>query len=190
MTPFEKLKAEVIQRMRDGLPNHLTYHCVDHTLMVIKRSMYIAEKEGLSKDQLILLKTAALFHDFGFTIVYKDHEEKGCEIVTKELPGHGYSNEQIEAICGMIRATKIPQNPLTLAEMIIADADLEYLGSNQFKPIGDLLYMELKHFNPNLSVKEWNDIQIKFMTGHHYHTHYCKKYRQWRKRRNLNALKQ
>lgn len=188
MTPFAELKEEVLGRMKVELPSYLSYHSVNHTKLVIRRSVYIAEKEGLSKKQIELLQTAALFHDYGFTEVYKDHEEEGCNVVRKELPGHGYSNEDINAICGMIKATKIPQNPQNEMENIIADADLEYLGSNKFKEIGDLLYAELKHFNPMLSIEEWNQIQVKFMSSHHYHTDYCKRYRQWRKRKNLKSL--
>ena len=46
----------------------------------------------------------------------------------EELPKFGLSEKDIELICGMIMATKIPQNPKTKLEKIIADADLEYLG--------------------------------------------------------------
>lgn len=188
MKSFESLKKSVLDRMRNQLPSHLTYHCVEHTELVLERSEYIAKKEGLSRKKIELLKAAALYHDFGFTEVYKDHEEKGCEIVKKELPKFGYSDSDIKAICGMIMATKIPQSPKNLMEDIIADADLEYLGSNEFKTIGDRLYKELKHFNSALSRKEWNQIQIKFMSNHDYHTSYCKRYREWRKQRNLESL--
>lgn len=73
-------------------------------------------------------------------------------------------------------------------EEVIADADLEYLGSNKFQSIGNLLLIELRHFNPKLSIDEWNEIQYNFMSKHHYHTSYCKRYRQWRKNRNLDSL--
>ena len=189
MTAFKDLRNSVIDRMREQLPAHLTYHCVEHTELVIERSEYIARKEGLSQVKIKLIKTAALYHDFGFTKVYKNHEEKGVEFVKKELPAHGYSPKDIEAICGMIIATKIPQRPQNDMENVIADADLEYLGSNDFELIGNRLYRELKHFNNNLSIKEWNEIQINFMSSHHYHTDYCKRYRQWRKKRNLESLK-
>lgn len=190
MTPFPELKKNVLGRMAESLPAHLSYHSVAHTELVIERCIYIAEKEGLSEDQIRLLRTAALYHDFGFTSVYKDHEEKGCEVVRKELPAHGYSKEDIDKICGMIMATKIPQTPTNIMEKVIADADLEYLGTDKFEEIGDTLFHELKHFNPELSRDEWNDIQIKFMSKHSYHTDYCKQYREWRKEENLESLKQ
>lgn len=174
--------------MEKGLPDYLHYHSISHTEMVIDRAEYIGNKSGLSKKEIHLLKTAALYHDFGFVEVYKDHEERGCEFVRKELPALGYSEKDIDSICGMIMATKIPQTPTNTLERIIADADLEYLGSNKFTSIGNTLLKELRHFNPDLSIKEWNEIQVKFMRSHHYHTPYCKRYRQWRKQKNLESI--
>ena len=188
MSNFPAIRDDIYRRMEQELPSYLSYHCLDHTKLVVERAEYIGRKEGLSKEELHLLKIACLYHDFGFTQVYKDHEEKGCEIVRRELPSKGFKPEEVEKICGMIMATKIPQNPHNLMEMVIADADLEYLGSNDFERIGSRLLKELRHFNPDLSIKEWNEIQVKFMQSHHYHTAYCRRYRQWRKRRNLDTI--
>ena len=188
MIEFSELKNIVYQDMEENLPKYLTYHSIDHTKLVVRRSVYIAEKEGVDQKDIALLKTAALFHDFGFTETYKDHEEKGCEIVKKRLPDYGYTSKEIDKICGMIMATKIPQTPHNLLEEIIADADLEYLGTDKFEFISNKLYQELLHFNPKLSVDEWNNIQIKFISSHSYHTDYCRKYREWRKQKNLKTL--
>ncbi|MBR9918968.1 HD domain-containing protein [bacterium] len=189
MENFQALEKEVYGIMEKELPKHLTYHSIDHTKHVVRRSEYIARAEGCSEAEIRLLKTAALFHDIGFIHTYRDHEEKGCEIVREELPSKGYSNEQIDTICGMIMATKIPQNPQNNLEKIIADADLEYLGTDDFEEIGDLLFKELRHFNPELSRDDWNEIQIKFLKAHHYHTEFCRENRQGRKLENLDSLK-
>ena len=88
----------------------------------------------------------------------------------------------------MIRATIIPQKPKTKLECILADADLEYLGTDNFEHIGNKLYLELKHYNPNLSLEEWNEIQINFLQSHFYHTSYCIHNRTEGKIKNLNQL--
>ena len=188
MKDFQRLQSHVFGIMEDKLPKHLTYHSIEHTKHVMDRSEFIAKKEGKSEYDISLLRTAALYHDLGFIETYRDHEEKGCEYVKADLPNQGYSKEEIDRICGMIMATKIPQTPHNDLEMIIADADLEYLGTEQFDEIGDLLYKELLHFNPNLTRDEWNDIQIKFLKAHKYHTDYCKQYREWKKGENLDSL--
>ena len=112
-----------------------------------------------------------------------------CEIAAQELPDYGLKKTEIDQICGMIRATKIPQNPKTKAEMVLADADLEYLGTDNFSEISQNLYREMKYFQPDLTVEQWNEIQVNFITGHHYHTTYCKKNRAPRKLLNLEKIR-
>jgi hypothetical protein len=94
----------------------------------------------------------------------------------------------MDKIYGMIRATKIPQNPLTLQEKIVADADLEYLGTDLFYPISQHLYHEFRHFNPELTVERFNEIQVNFIRKHRYHTTFCKTFRSSKKQKNLQEL--
>lgn len=185
---FEDIYNHVIRKLDAKLPDYLSYHCTAHTLYVLERSIYIAHKEKVGKKHMFVLKVAALFHDIGFINTYDNHEEEGCKIARKDLTKFNVSKSDIEKICGLIKATKIPQRPLNHLEEILADADLEYLATNQFYAIGDTLYKELKHFNPKLSMKKWNQIQITFLDDHHYHTAYCRRYKEFRKRRNLALL--
>jgi hypothetical protein len=71
-------------------------------------------------------------------------------------------------------ATKIPQSPKNKLEEIIADADLEYLGTNNAVETSTHLFMELQHINPSLTKEKWNEIQIAFLKQHHYFTVFCK----------------
>ena len=128
-TEFNTIFQEVVNYLDDNLPKFLTYHSTEHTLHVLEKAIYIANKEKVKDKDLELIKVAALYHDIGFTETHIDHEKKTCEIAEKQLKSYGYSNQDIKAICGMIMATKIPQNPQNLLEKIIADADLEYLAT-------------------------------------------------------------
>ena len=186
---FDNLYDKVIARLEAELPEHYTYHSADHTRYVVEKVEEIAIKEKVSKKNIKLLKIAALFHDTGFIKSSENHEAKGCKIATKELQKLDFSEKDINTICGMIMATKIPQSPKSHLEAILADADLEYLATSRFKEIGDMLYEELKTSNPKFSKKQWNDIQISFMSKHEYHTDYCKRYKEWRKQKNLLGLK-
>jgi len=189
-TSLNSIFQSVIKQLDDELPKHLSYHNTSHTLYVLEKAIYISKKEKVSAKDLKLIKLAVLYHDIGFTKTNIEHEIEGCKIAKNQLSNYGYSNEDIESICSMIMATRIPQNPKNLLEMIIADSDLEYLSTNQFKKKGEYLYQELLHYNKNLTREEWNTIQIKFITAHHYHTPYCKKYKEFRKSKNLKTLKE
>lgn len=187
---FEVIYLDVISRLSAELPPHLTYHSVAHTKYVVKKAIYIAEKEKLPEDKLYLLKIAALYHDIGFLFGPKDHEEKGCEIVRDELPRLGLSKNQVMRVCEMIQATKIPQKPTSHAAEILADADLEYLGTSLFGEVSECLFQELRFFNKDLTREKWNEIQVNFIASHSYHTKFCKRYKEFRKEANLKRLKE
>ncbi|MGB6268970.1 MAG: HD domain-containing protein [Olleya sp.] len=185
---YKKLYTHIVSILEDNLPNYLTYHNAKHTLHTLEKTIHIAHKEGVGKNDIQLLKIAALLHDSGYIKTNIEHEEESCKIAKSILADYNISNSEIIVICGMIRATKIPQSPKTHLEMILADADLEYLATTNFKPFGDKLFEELKHYNPKLTRKEWDNLQIKFLENHSYHTSYCKRYKEFRKQKNLQLL--
>jgi TolB-like protein/HD superfamily phosphodiesterase/Tfp pilus assembly protein PilF len=170
------------------LPKYLHYHNLDHIRDVVEASMRIAVEEKIEESDRMLLRTAALFHDSGFTISSRNHEEHGCTIARESLPRFGYSNEQIETICGMIRATKIPQSPSTLLERIVCDADLDYLGREDFYEVGKRLYAEMKERGMVETDREWNLIQKTFLENHRYHTDFSRKTREPKKQEYLQEI--
>ena len=167
---FTSIKLPILSRLENELDPRLGYHNLSHTLDVVKQAEVIAKKEKVNdKHELLLLKTAAVFHDSGFLLVYKNHEEKSCEIAAEALKNI-FGQEDIKKINGMIMATKIPQTPHTLLEQIICDADLDYLGRNDFEPISRSLYKEFLTFKIIPEDIIWDHIQIKFFESHHYFT--------------------
>lgn len=179
----------IIRKLKDELPLHLSYHSVSHVQDVIAAAIEIAQQEGVTGDDLILLRTAALFHDTGFLFGSKDHEERSCAIAQEHLPEHGYDQAQIDVIKGMIMATKIPQRPQNHLEQILADADLDYLGRDDFFTIGDKLYDELSMFGIINNERDWNLLQERFLESHSYHTRTAIRTRNAKKQENLNIIK-
>ena len=186
-SPEEKY---ILQYLKEQLPDNLTYHGLHHTLDVLDAALKIAASENLSKEELRLLRIAILYHDSGFTTKYKDHEDKGCEMVRKNLPSYGYNHNEIETVCGMIAATKIPQTPHNLLEKIICDADLDYLGRDDFHKISHSLFEEMKIYNHLHDEREWNKIQKKFLEKHHYFTEFGRKNREHKKQEYLQEISQ
>lgn len=188
MSIYLDLTEDVFTLLRSNLPSYLTYHSVEHTEHVIAMSEYFCRQENVDGHDLFLVKTAALFHDIGFIRQAHNHEEIGCTMATEMLDKAKLSSSDIKTICGMIMATKIPQHPKTHLEKIIADADLEYLGTDEFYPIGQLLFKEFRHYDPHLTEKRFNEIQVNFMRRHHYHTEYCKTHREAKKQKHIEEL--
>lgn len=190
MTTFTEIYKKVMSNLENNLPSWLHYHSPEHTQYVLEKSIFLAQQEGISGRELFLIKVAALYHDLGFIKGREDHEIKSCKIAAEELPEFGVTSEEIRKICGMITATKIPQKPKNKLEKILADADLEYLGTDQFYETSEKLYRELLHSKPNLTRQEWNEIQINFLTHHTYHTPYCRKFCEAKKAEHLSELKE
>ncbi|MBC6989200.1 HD domain-containing protein [Hymenobacter sp. BT491] len=167
-----RAETYVLNELRQHLSPTLYYHGLHHTLDVLAQAQSLAEAEGVTDaEALMLLRTAALYHDSGFMTTYIGHEEAGCELVKRTLPGMGYSADQIELICRLIMATKMPQNPgdLHLAQ-ILCDADLDYLGRPDFWPISQTLYVELQARGMAPDEQKWNEGQVDFLQGHQYWT--------------------
>jgi len=187
---IEKAEKFILDLLSTQLSPTLYYHGIHHTLDVTDAALILAEEEGIqNKDSLKLLKTAALFHDSGFLNTYKNHEEEGCRIARIQLSLHAYSEKQIDQICGMIMATKIPQSPKNQLEEILCDADLDYLGREDFEPISSSLFQELKARQIVENEKTWNKVQVKFLESHQYHTKSARDKRESSKQNRLDELR-
>jgi uncharacterized protein len=185
----EEAAAFIKAKLKQELPEGRTYHSYGHTMDVHNAAVDIAKREGVNGEDLQLLRTAALFHDSGFLQVDLEHEEASCRIVRKHLPGFGYTPEQVEKICAMIMATKIPQSPHDQLSRILCDADLDYLGRDDFFHIGNTLFEELKSYGVVSSEREWNELQLRFLETHQYFTRTNKNGREQIKQQHLVQVK-
>lgn len=167
---FAEVKELMLDKLARELPANLTYHSLGHVKDVYQAAERFASLEGVAGEDLTLLLTAVVFHDSGFLKEAKEHEQTGCDIARATLPAYDYTAEQIERICGMIMATRIPQTPHNLSEQIICDADLDYLGRDDFYKIGQTLFQELRTAGVLATEDEWNRLQVKFLEAHHYFT--------------------
>lgn len=186
---FDDLNEVILDRLENELPSYLYYHNLKHTIDVVIQVELIGKGEGISEEELLLLKTAALFHDVGQIWGSKDHEEKGAELAREYLPNWGYDQEQIDQICTLIMATKIPPSPKTKLEEIMADSDLDYLGRSDFIPVSATLFKELAHQNIITDENEWNKLQVKFISMHQYFTKTANGLREVNKQKQIERIK-
>lgn len=187
---FEGALQFVKDFLRKGLPKGLYYHSYDHTLDVLNAVTELAAEEKINEHDTVVLKTAAIFHDCGFVLVYENHEDEGCRIAREKLPLFGYLPGEIETVCKLIMKTKFPARPETHLEKILCDADLDYLGRDDFEKISNRLFDEWKERGKISSVSEWNELQVKFLEEHQYKTASAISKRETKKKEHLKKLKQ
>lgn len=185
---FERVKEYMIQRLKRELAPNLYYHGVHHTIDVMRAAEEIAEAENVKGLDKIILMTAALFHDVGFLIRYKENEDISVGMCWNILPRFNYTQSEIMMIAHIIMSTTIPQNPVNKLDSIMCDADLDYLGRDDFFIIGCNLRREWKEYGNVLNVKEWYLQQIDFLSQHHYFTKTSTLRREEKKLRHLEYL--
>jgi uncharacterized protein len=182
---FEQAGQFILDKLGRELPANIYYHNAEHTKDVHAAAQMIGQGEHITDHEMKLLLTAAWFHDSGFLETSKGHEVISCRIAQEALPGFGYNADEIEKICGMIMATRLPQSPKNHLEQILADADLDYLGRDDFFTIGNRIYKEWAIGDR----KEWDAIQLKFLCGHHYFTKTALNLRDVKKKQNLAQVR-
>lgn len=186
---FTDIQEVILDRLEKELPGYLYYHNVKHTVDVVTEVELIGWAEGCTDEEILLLKTAALFHDAGHTVSYDDHEHQSTLLVREMLPVYGYTEAQIDRICKIIMSTKLPPKPQNLLEQIICDSDLDYLGRSDFIPVSNTLFEELKAQNKINRLNDWNKLQVKFISGHQYFTATARSLREVNKKLQIERIK-
>jgi len=190
MLDFEGAKKFILDKLKTELNPDLKYHGVAHTIDVYNSTTVLAAMEHVNSRDLLLMQTAALYHDSGFLIKYKGHEEISVLIAKDILPQYGYKKEDIDVISQMIMSTRIPQTPLSKMDKILSDADLDYLGRDDFF----MNAMRLKHewmiYGIITSLKEWYLIQRDFLQKHNFFTESAIRLRQEKKMIHLSQIKE
>ena len=181
----------IIKKLANELTPDLTYHSLNHTMDVLQAAENYAELEKINKHDRTLLETAALFHDSGMLKAYIGHEEASIEIANKYLPDFGYNDNEIDLISNMILTTQLPQSAKTPLEMIICDSDLDYLGREDFFMIAHQLQYEWNILEiRRTTLREWYELQVKFLENHHFFTTSARRLRDEKKAINLEQVKQ
>jgi uncharacterized protein len=187
---FEKAKQYALQRLESELSPGLFYHGLMHTTEdVVPATEKFAEGEGIKGESVDLLLTAAWFHDLGFIEGRTGHEVIGARIASEVLPGLGFSIEQIQTVRNVIIATVIPQSPKTILGQIMADADLDVLGRDDFMIRNANLRRELAFFGQEFTDLQWFSDQLRFLETHTYFTASARALRDAGQAKNVAELK-
>jgi uncharacterized membrane-anchored protein YitT (DUF2179 family)/predicted metal-dependent HD superfamily phosphohydrolase len=172
---YDHAREFLLGKLSSELPRFLTYHNVQHTVDVINQAGLLSRQDSLSEEDITLLLTAALFHDSGYLESSKGHEEISCSLARTFLPEFDYTNGQIDRICELILATKMPHNPPDKLSAILCDADLSYLGTDSYQVKAEHLYEEMYAAALVHGRTESLHLQVKFLRAHHYFTSLAQK---------------
>ncbi len=174
--------------MEEELPPFVVYHGVDHTYDVHNSVLRLAKMEKLDDYNTSLVEAAAWLHDMGIIIRFEDHETLSARLASEILPRFGFNDDEVTKIKNMIQCTRLPQAAYTIGEKILCDADLDYLGRNDFFIIGQKLRLEWELIGNKVPLLEWYRIQLQFLKKHLYFTQSAQLLRNERKDLNLAEI--
>jgi uncharacterized protein len=187
---YEGARRYVFERLEKELPPNLHYHCLSHTCdEVIPAVDQFSAMEKVDENDRLILRTAALFHDLGYVERVEGHETASARIARQVLSGYGYNADQIDVVCNLIMATRMPRTPRTLLEEILADADLDNLGRADFMQRSLDLRKEWGTFGRHWTDQEWYNRQLEFLAQHRYFTASARLLRDEQKQQNIQQLR-
>ncbi|MFZ4861510.1 Pycsar system effector family protein [Sphingobacterium sp. Mn56C] len=168
------------------------FHNTQHITDVVDAVQEMSGYYKLDENDRFVLTTAAYFHDVGYlTGGPAGHEERGAIFAARYLSEKGVPAALIEKVQACIRATRMPQQPTTLLEKIMCDADLFHLGGDRFSERNKLMRKEVEFLSGTPVDKDtWRQQTIKLMEDHVYHTTYAQEHRNAGKEHNLKLLKE
>jgi len=187
---YYKAERYIMKLLDQQLSSKLHYHSVGHSKDVVNAVERIALLENVTDEALFLLKSAANYHDAGFIEQYDANEPVGARLAGEILPRFGYTEGDINVIQGLIYATRIPHEPKNHLEEILCDADLDYLGRDDFHEIADNLRRELKEHGKIQSDRQWDEIQVGFLKMHKYFTNTAIETRREKKMKHLKDVQE
>lgn len=188
MKGYLSLRKYVLNKLKADLPDHLTYHGIEHTLDVLNVCEQYIRRLNLGEEERFLLRIGAVVHDMGFLKGSANHEEVGAGMASELMLELGMKDAQIQEVKGLVLSTKIPQCPKNELQKIICDADLDYLGRDDYPEISQRLYKEFKFMKVIQTDEEWRNLQINFLKSHYFHTTFAIANRAPKKQYWLNKL--
>ncbi|MEL7121000.1 MAG: Pycsar system effector family protein, partial [Bacteroidota bacterium] len=189
-TVLLKEVAEYVEQFyQENISDEYVYHNFDHTKDVVEAVIMISEGYELSQKENEVLLLAAWFHDTGYDLGPKDHEQRSSAYATAFLLERDYPEADIKKINACILATAMNYKPKNLLEMIIRDADVSHLGSKLYWDRCSRVRQEMGVTKGiYMSEPEWIDFELNFITHHEFHTEVARELFSDRKSKNIKQL--
>jgi predicted metal-dependent HD superfamily phosphohydrolase len=183
-------RAYVTDIFHHKVKPEFVFHSLEHTEDVVEACSRLADHYHLPEDDRYVLLLSAWFHDVGYVNGQAEgHEEISAQMASQFLASHHVEEAVVHRVSSCIRATRMPQSPVSLIEKILCDADLFHLSTDDFKARNSLLKQERENLlGHKIEKKEWRKGNVQFLENHKYFTDYGQEYLAPGKQQNLASL--
>jgi HD superfamily phosphodiesterase len=190
MALINQVQYFVTDLMESKLSGLYTYHNLNHTVGVVNAVNRLCDEEKVSPSDKKILLIAAWFHDTGYTKGCTNHEDSGVEIATHFLREKEKSEEYIDTVSGLIKATAKGFVPETLLEQIIKDADYYHILDADYVSKCEALRKEWANVEgKSFTELEWLKENELFLSKiHRFYTPFAMEHWQPLKEKNIKRL--
>lgn len=192
MNLIEEAENFVCKLLKDKLSVLYFYHDCNHTLEVVTAVQELSKEEKLSPLESEILLVAAWFHDTGYIYGCENHENHSIDIVSDFLKEKDKSEEYIQQVSSIIKATIFDYIPQSLLEKIIKDADFFHFTKEDYPIKCNLLRREWESTNRvKYTDLEWAQENLRMLSQRHiYYTEYAIENWQILKEKNIKVIEQ
>lgn len=167
----------------------LPFHNLNHTKDVVDAVKDIGMHTELTEEEMEACIAAAWLHDVGYKSGMKDHEKQSVAVATELFKSLGTPVGMINMVNNAILSTHMPQQPRSVVDKVLCDADLAHLAGPMCDAKASMLRDELEAKGKSFGNEEWKVYNLAFMQQHHYHTPYGQTVLEEGKRKNIKRLK-
>jgi predicted metal-dependent HD superfamily phosphohydrolase len=181
-----------IRELYKKLPPAYGFHNLEHTEKLVQLCQRMAEHYQLETEDREILLVAAWFLHSGVVNGSPGNHNVQSQANAREFLINADSEEKFtQKVLAAIEAAGMPQSPVSKIEKILADADMAYLCSKEFKEKHKALKAEQEEVTgQKVPRKKWNKDSIDFLESHQFFTDYFDASALSVKEKNLEALQQ
>ncbi len=190
MNHIDKATEYIVEFFNQQIDPIYVYHNLEHTLSVLSSVEKITNKAAdLSSDDLLIVQLAALFHDTGYNNGPENHEGRSAQIAESYLKENGFDQDFIDKVKACIYATRMNSKDTDRLSLILQDADMSGLASDNFFDTTERLRQERNNIlKEHISKNKWNETNIEFLKQCKYKTTEAQDLYKAKKNENLAAL--
>ncbi len=184
------LEDLVFESILNNLPEYIHYHTLKIAQKVYDQAFLLCRAEEVDQDDRLLIRTAALFLNTGLTQAYNNFENRSAVICREILPDYQYSEKQIDQICNLILATKLPFDPQNRLEKILIDAKMDFIGRPSYSTKIKLLHQELNEAGIKINGQQFKNKQLELLFEFEFYTLSAQRLREVKSTDQISIIEQ
>jgi adenylate cyclase len=166
---LQDIEEQVIKLFDEEAPPNLYFHNSALVRSITTQVDLLANAERLSDEEFIHLRLASVFLYTGYIMDYDNAPEETCNQIDGILPKYGFSSSDAEL------TKKLVLNSFTgkgesLADNILSDSILDYLGRVDYIKLTDKLLREETEYGKATDLSAWIKHQKQLLSEHEFIT--------------------